>query len=127
MTDAIVLYTTWPDRETAAAAARAAVEAGLAACVNLLAPMQSVYRWQGRIETAAETPALFKTSGETAARLREWIAARHPYETPAILSFTPGPASLPAYLAWVAAETRAAAEPPQRSASGQLTRSAHDR
>jgi periplasmic divalent cation tolerance protein len=119
MTDVVVLYTTWPDGETAEAAGRAAVETGLAACGNVLAPMRSTYRWEGRIETATETPALFKTRADLAARLRDWITERHPYDTPAILAFTAGPASLPAYLAWVAAEARGddAAEPPQPSGS----------
>jgi periplasmic divalent cation tolerance protein len=105
MEDVTLLYTTWPDAETACAAAEAAVAARLAACVNILAPMTSVYRWEGRIETATETPALFKTAASRADALRALLLARHPYALPAMVALAAGPHSHPAYLDWVAAET----------------------
>lgn len=83
---------------------RAMVEAGHAACVNILAPCRSIYRWQGAIETATETPALFKTRAELAPLLAAKIAEMHSYDVPAItvwpVDFTPD-----SYADWVGAET----------------------
>lgn len=107
MEETLLVYTTWPDADTAGAAAQAAVEAGAAACANILAPMTSVYRWEGRIEQAVEIPVLFKTTAGAAERLRDLILARHPYETPAIVALdTKKAGSNPAFLQWIASETR---------------------
>jgi len=57
----------------------------LAACVNIFGPCRSIYRWQGAIETATETPALFKTSTDKADALIARIAELHSYDTPAIV------------------------------------------
>lgn len=108
MENVVLLYTTWPDAETARGAAEAALAARLAACVNILAPMTSVYRWEGMVETTAEIPALFKTTADRAEALKTLILARHPYDLPAILALPVGPASHTPYLAWVAAESAAA-------------------
>jgi periplasmic divalent cation tolerance protein len=106
MDEALLVYTTWPDAETAGGAAAAAVEARLAACANVLAPISSVYRWEGEVEQAIETPVIFKTTAATAERLRAFIVSRHPYETPCVLALPLArPGSDPAYLAWIAAET----------------------
>ncbi|MGC1305285.1 MAG: divalent-cation tolerance protein CutA [Caulobacteraceae bacterium] len=105
MEDVTMLYTTWPDAETAHAAAEAAVDARLAACVNILAPMTSVYRWDGRLETASEVPVLFKTTTARAEELRALLLARHPYDLPAMIALPAGPQSHQPYLDWVAAET----------------------
>jgi len=106
MSEAILVYTTWPDAETAGAAAAGAVEARLAACVNMMAPVASVYRWEGEIERAVETPVIFKTTPETVERLRSFILARHPYETPCILALPVQSAGTHhGYVAWIAAET----------------------
>jgi periplasmic divalent cation tolerance protein len=106
MASVILLYTTWPDQEKARAAARAAVEARLAACANILAPMQSLYRWEGEIECAGETPMLLKTTAEAAPALRSLILELHPYELPCVLAL---PANVefsdPDYVAWIARET----------------------
>jgi periplasmic divalent cation tolerance protein len=107
-----LLYTTWPDAETARAAAREAVDGGRAACVNVFAPHLAVYRWDGATEEAQEVAALFKCAAERAGDLRDWITARHPYELPAIVALEAGAASSPAYLAWIAAP-----ETPQRPAT----------
>jgi periplasmic divalent cation tolerance protein len=108
MDEALMVYTTWPDAETAGTAAAAAVEARLAACANVLAPISSVYRWEGRVEQAVETPVIFKTTPADAERLRAFIVARHPYDTPCVLALPVGAAgSHPAYLAWIAGETGA--------------------
>jgi periplasmic divalent cation tolerance protein len=106
MDEALLVYTTWPDAETAGAAAVAAVEARLAACANVLAPISSVYRWEGEVERAIETPVLFKTTAGHVERLRGFILGRHPYDLPCVLALPAGgPGSHPAYLAWIAAET----------------------
>ena len=60
------------------------VEERLAACVNILQPCRSIYRWEGKVETATETPALFKTTMEGADRLIERITDLHSYSVPAL-------------------------------------------
>lgn len=102
----VLLYTTWPDAETAEAAGAEAVAERLAACVNVLGSARSIYRWQGAIERAVETVAVFKTRGACVERLTRLIIDRHPYDTPAVsaLAISPG-GSNPAYLAWVGEET----------------------
>ena len=106
MDEIVLLYTTWPDAETAQAAADAAVEAQLAACANILAPMTSVYRWNGRIERQHEIPMILKTTTAASERLRGLIGARHPYETPCILALQVLEAgSNPAFLVWIGEQT----------------------
>jgi periplasmic divalent cation tolerance protein len=104
MDEAILVYTTWPDADTAAAASRAAVEACAAACANILAPLRSIYRWEGALEEASETPVLFKTTAAAAERLRALVLAHHPYDLPCIVAIPLSAAgSHPAFLAWIAA------------------------
>ena len=81
------------------------VEKHLAACVNILSPCRSVYRWQGKTEDAEEFPMLIKTTRARYPALEAAIRAGHPYELPEIIavSLTGG---LPAYLGWVDSETR---------------------
>jgi periplasmic divalent cation tolerance protein len=110
--EAVLLYTTWPEAETAAPAGREAVAAGLAACVNLFAPHRAIYRWEGAVEEVEESAALFKTSRAGAPALRDWILARHPYALPAVVALEAGEGSSPAYLAWLAA----ASQPPRGAA-----------
>ncbi|RXZ44568.1 divalent-cation tolerance protein CutA [Crenobacter cavernae] len=90
-----------PDEATASRLAETLVGEGLAACVNLLAPCRSVYRWQGRVETASEVPMLIKTTAERYPALEARLAELHPYEVPEIVAL-PLSAGLPAYLAWLA-------------------------
>jgi periplasmic divalent cation tolerance protein len=112
MDEAVLVYTTWPDADTAAAAARAAVEAGAAACAHVLAPMRSVYRWDGALEEASETPVLFKTTAGAAERLRALVVARHPYDLPCVVAIPISAAgSHPAFLAWIAAGSAGTAPP----------------
>ncbi|MCX7152793.1 MAG: divalent-cation tolerance protein CutA [Proteobacteria bacterium] len=85
--------------------AAALVEQSVAACVNVLPPAQSVYRWKGCVESASEVPLLIKTTAERYPILEEAILAGHPYELPEIVA-VPVEYGLPAYLDWVAAETR---------------------
>ena len=106
MDEVVLLYTTWPDAETAEAAAAEAVEQRLCACANVLAPMRSIYRWQGKVEQAEEIPVIFKTTAQAAPELARRLAARHPYDTPAIaaLPVAEGGSHAP-FLAWIGAET----------------------
>ena len=103
MTTLLVL-TNCPDEATANAVALAVLEAGLAACVNILPRVQSVYRWQGAIESAAEIPLFIKSTAERYAALQAKIRELHPYDIPEIIAL-PVERGLPAYLNWVAAET----------------------
>jgi periplasmic divalent cation tolerance protein len=102
--EALLVLTNLPDGETARALAGHLVTARLAACVNILAPCQSVYRWNGRIEEATEVPLLIKTKVECYAALEAAIREKHPYELPEIVA-VPIDRGLPAYLAWLDAET----------------------
>ncbi|NJL09070.1 MAG: divalent-cation tolerance protein CutA [Methylacidiphilales bacterium] len=104
MDQAALVYTTWPSVVEAEAAGAALVEAGLAACVNILPGMRSVYRWQGAVERAFETVMIVKTRAARAEAVAAAIKARHPYDTPAIMVL-PVISGEPGYLAWIAAET----------------------
>lgn len=86
MDDILILYTTWPEAETAERAARAVVEEGLAACANILGAGVSIYRWEGRLERAAETVMILKTSRANAPALRDRIIELHPYDVPAVVA-----------------------------------------
>jgi periplasmic divalent cation tolerance protein len=102
--ETLLVLTNLPDAYSAHALAGALVEARLAACVNILAPCRSVYRWQGKTENAEEVPVLIKTTVARYAELEAAIRARHPYELPEIIA-VPIDRGLPEYLAWVATET----------------------
>ena len=105
--DACLVITNLPDRDSAGKLARALIEKRLAACVNVLSPCRSVYRWRGKTEDAEEFPLLIKTTRERYPELEAAIRASHPYELPEIIAvaLTGG---LPAYLDWVDSETRPA-------------------
>jgi periplasmic divalent cation tolerance protein len=102
---AILVLTQMPDRGSAEALARALVAARHAACVSVGAAANSLYHWRGEIETAQEVTVVIKTSADNYAAVETAILAHHPYELPEIIavSITHG---LPAYLAWIDAETR---------------------
>ncbi|MCL2636116.1 MAG: divalent-cation tolerance protein CutA [Betaproteobacteria bacterium] len=103
--EALLLITNCPDETVANAIALAVVEEKLAACVNLLPRMQSVYRWQGAVESASEIPLLIKTTAERYAALEARIRELHPHAVPEIIAVPIG-RGLPAYLNWLAEETR---------------------
>lgn len=105
-TQALLVIANCPDEACANRIALAVVEAGLAACVNLLPRVQSVYRWQGNIESASEVPLLIKTTAGRYTELEAAIRELHPYDVPEIIAL-PIAQGLPAYLDWLAAETRA--------------------
>lgn len=104
MSETLLVLTNAPDPETADAIARCLVDQRLAACVNVLAPCRSVYRWENKIEDAAEIPLLIKTTSTRYAEVERTITQAHPFDTPEILSF-PVTYGLPDYLDWVAQET----------------------
>lgn len=101
---ALLVLTNLPDRPAAEKLAEALVGERLAACVNILAPCRSVYRWNGAVQHDEEVPLLAKTSAERYAALEAAIRSKHPYEVPEIIAL-PIERGLPAYLAWVAEET----------------------
>jgi periplasmic divalent cation tolerance protein len=101
----LLVLTNLPDADSAQALATTLVSERLAACVNVLAPCRSVYRWQGAIESAQEVPLLIKTTAARYAELEAAIRAAHPYELPEIIA-VPISHGLPGYLDWVATETQ---------------------
>jgi periplasmic divalent cation tolerance protein len=105
MDQSLLVMTNLADGASAQALARALVERRLAACVNLLPAVQSIYRWQGAVEEAAEVTLLIKTTAARYAELEQAIRALHPYELPEVIA-VPVSAGLPAYLGWIAQETR---------------------
>lgn len=96
----VTVYAVFADLAEAQAIGRAMVEERLAACVNILQPCRSIYRWEGAIETASEVPALFKTTVDGAEALIAAIAGRHSYEVPSIVAW-PIATSAQGYAAWV--------------------------
>lgn len=100
----ILVITNLPDQDSARRVAEALISGHLAACVNLLAPCASVYRWQGKIETVQEIPLLIKTLASHYGKVEAAIRLNHPYELPEIIA-VPISAGLPEYLAWINTET----------------------
>ena len=80
----VSVYAIFANAEEAERIGRAMVEERLAACINILGPCRSIYRWQGAIETADEVAAIFKTSDERSEALVARIAELHSYEVPAV-------------------------------------------
>ena len=85
MERAVFVYTTFPSVVEAEKAGNTLVEARLAACVNILPSMISVYRWQGAVERAEEAVMIVKTRASLAEAVRASVKATHPYDTPAIV------------------------------------------
>jgi periplasmic divalent cation tolerance protein len=105
----LVAMTNLPDEASAVRVAKAVLEARVAACVNRLAPCQSEYWWQGKLEQAQEWPLLIKTTRRQYAALEAVIRAEHPYDVPELIAW-PLAAGLPAYLTWVQSEATGARE-----------------
>ena len=100
----LLVLTNLPDRAAAERLADALIAGRLAACVNILSPCRSVYRWQNAVQHDEEQPVLIKTTAERYAELEQAIRANHPYELPEVIA-VPIERGLPAYLDWVAADT----------------------
>ena len=96
----ISVYAVFADTEEAERIGRAMVEERLAACVNILGPISSIYRWKGAIESSEEVAAIFKTTDERADALITRIAALHSYDVPCVTAWPVGEI-LDAYADWV--------------------------
>ncbi len=103
MTDAVLVLTTVPSADVGAALARSLVQARLAACVNVLPPMTSVYRWKGELQEDSECQMVIKTARPRLDALRALVQESHPYELPEFVVM-PIETGDEAYLAWVAVE-----------------------
>ena len=80
----VTVYAIFADADEAERIGRTVVQERLAACINVLAPCSSIYRWQGEIQTSEEVPAILKTTAEAADALISRIAGLHSYEVPCI-------------------------------------------
>lgn len=85
MSGVLVVTSTFPDRDTAARIAEQLVTERLAACANIAAEVQSIYRWQGKIENAQETLVFFKTTEAAFRDFEARLKSLHPYEVPEII------------------------------------------
>ena len=102
----LLVYTTFPDEATALSIGRELVAQKLAACVNVVPGMRSVYAWKGEVERGQEVVAIVKTRAGLRDAVQEALKARHPYETPVIL-FLEVAGGHPATLDWLFRETGA--------------------
>jgi periplasmic divalent cation tolerance protein len=100
MTDKRLVLTTCGSQDEAARIARALVDRGLAACVNVVAPVESVYRWRGAVESAQEWLLLIKTSTALFERVRDAIRELHSYELPECIAISIDEGSAE-YLRWM--------------------------
>lgn len=103
----LIAYCTCPDTPCAERIAGALVERGLAACVNLVPGVSSIYRWQGAVERSEEVLLLIKTTAARMPALEAAIDALHPYELPELIAVEAA-AGAPRYLDWVRASTSVA-------------------
>ncbi|OZI21018.1 divalent-cation tolerance protein CutA [Bordetella genomosp. 9] len=102
--DLMLVISNAPDLLLAKRIAHVVVEDGLAACVNLGAPMLSIYTWQGVVEGAEEVPMTFKTTAGRLDALMQAIARMHPYEVPEIVAIPVAASAVP-YRDWVREQT----------------------
>ena len=106
MTDKIVVFSTCGSEEEALRIAKRLVEAHIAACVNLLPKVRSIYRWQGEVEDSTEWLLVIKTSRQRFEALQSALAAAHSYEVPEVIAL-PIIDGSPNYLAWLDNELEA--------------------
>lgn len=104
-TEIYLAWNTCPDEGTARRIATRLVEEQLAACVNIVPEVTSIYRWQGAVETASECLLIIKTRAEQLSRLEQRIAELHPYDVPEFVTVAVEGGS-EAYLRWLVEETR---------------------
>ena len=102
----VSVYCVFASADEADRIGRAVVEEGLAACINVLGPCRSIYRWQGAIKAAEEVPAILKTTADTSDALMERIATLHSYDVPCIAVW-PIEKLLLSYSEWVEQSVRA--------------------
>ena len=98
--EALVVLSTFPDADTARRIAKTLIEERLAACVNLLPAVESIYRWKGKIETSTEVLALLKTDIGHYRTMEGRLRELHPYEAPECLALSVSE-GLPLYLRWI--------------------------
>lgn len=96
----VSVYAIFADGDEAERIGRAVIDERLAACINILGPVRSIYRWKGAVETANEVAAIFKTSDERAGALITRIGALHSYDVPCIVTW-PISKVLGTYADWV--------------------------
>ena len=99
--DALIAFCTFPDEATARKVAKEIVDLRLAACGNILPKVHSIYRWQGEVESADESLAIFKLDAARYPDFEKKLRASHPYDVPEIISCKID-SGLPEYLRWVA-------------------------
>src|SRR5439155_20674080 len=97
----LLALSTFPDRETAQRISNQVVTEKFAACANILAAVESIYRWKGKVETGNETLVIFKLSEDRQSAFQEKVRSLHPYEVPETIFF-PVSDALPEYLLLVA-------------------------
>ncbi|MBE2285817.1 MAG: divalent-cation tolerance protein CutA [Prosthecobacter sp.] len=102
MSDILIVLCTFPDMAKARETGTALVESQLAACVNLIPAVESIYRWEGKVETSSEVLAIFKTTPEAWPRFESRLAGLHPYDVPEIVALRPEQVAN-SYAQWVAA------------------------
>jgi len=105
----VIVLNTCPDKDTATSVASALIQQHLAACVNILPGLTSIFHWQGQIESGEEVLLLIKTTKEAYEAVQATICDIHPYELPEIIA-VPINAGLPAYLAWIGTNVENSAE-----------------
>jgi len=106
----ILVYMTAPDEAVAQRIGRALVDRRLAACVNILPPVRSMYWWDGAVQSESETAFLAKTTAELYESLQACVLEMHPYEIPCIVALSIDRGHEP-FLRWIDAQTGIAAEP----------------
>lgn len=104
MTEAILVITNFPDKESALTFSQMLIDEQLAACINILGTCTSVYRWQEMTESANEIPVFIKTQQKHYKQVEELINSMHPYELPEVIT-VPIIGGSPAYLQWIIEET----------------------
>jgi len=104
MTEPLLVLCTAPNPDVAAELARGLVEGGLAACVNIVGAVRSIYAWEGAIHDDAEVQLLIKSRRARYAALEAWLIDNHPYDVPEVLA-VPIAGGSSAYLAWLNAQT----------------------
>jgi len=102
----LVVLSTFPDAASARASAEALVSANLAACVNLVPGIESIYRWEDKLENSQEVLAVIKTTAERYPALEARLRELHPYDVPEIVAL-PAAAVAESYLQWVCGNTGA--------------------
>lgn len=114
MNQVMLCLTTAPDAATAKSLAQGLLQAKLAACVSTLPGVESMYWWQGQLETSAEFVLLIKTTADQIESLKTFVTTHHPYDTPELLCL-PIADGLEKYLSWVREETANKQGPSQQT------------